>query len=155
MARVQEIVRHDGQVVRRKPRAGDMQWDGERWRRFNGKRFVTAVYSRDPESLKQPQRPDLATPVPAPERRGILMKAVEDQVIANGASVVFDGRRGVVLGYRRRPSPGLLDLLLVLVTFGLWFVAMILRALAVEERRVLLTVDDWGHVWATPVASSA
>jgi hypothetical protein len=82
-------------------------------------------------------------------------RAVEDQVIVNDTSVVFDGERGIVLGHRRRYFSGALDLLLVLITFGLWFVAMILRATAVDEQRVLLSVDDDGHVWATPVASSA
>lgn len=155
MVRAQEIVRPNGEVVVRKPRLGDMQWDGTRWRRHNGRRFVTAVYSRDPERLKDPRRPDLDPRIDEAEGRRLLMKAVEDQVIVNGASVVFDGERGVVLSFRRRYSTGLLDFLLVLLTVGLWLLAMALRSVATYEQRILLSVDSWGHVWAAPVASSA
>lgn len=151
MVRAQEIVRHTGEVVRRKPREGDMRWDGDRWRRFNGRKWIVAAYSLHPERLRHPDRPDLAPTVPKDQGRRFLMRAVEDQVATNGATVVLDGEKGVILSYRGR-TPHLLHLVLTILTLGLWFPLWVVASLIRNDYRLRLVVDDWGHVWSSRVA---
>lgn len=73
--------------------------------------------------------------------------AVEDQVLTNGAAVVFQGRHGVVLRYRRRVSHGM-HAFFTLVTGGLWAIVWFFAATSHSEDRLLLEADDWGNVWA-------
>jgi hypothetical protein len=152
MVRAQDIVRPDGEVVHRKPVEGDMRWDGGRWRRWNGRKWATAAYSVDTARLRERDRPDLAPTVPEEVARDCLRRAVEDQVATNGATVVFEHDRRVILGYRRR-VPHLLLAVVTVLTAGLGLVVWLLVALNRGEERIQLVVDDWGHVWAKPVAS--
>lgn len=147
------MVAVDGTAVRRKPVAGDVRWDGTVWRRWSGRRWAQAAYSLDPDRLEQPARLDAGTPVGEGRRRRALMLAVEDQVVANGATVVLDGPHGVVLAYPRAVSH-VFHAVMTLVTAGLWIVVWLALALGRGQRRVRLEADDWGNVWARPVAGS-
>ena len=152
MVRAQEIVRANGEVVRRKPREGDMRWDGKVWRRWSGRRWATAAYAMRPERLRVRDRLDLDPEVSHEKAARFLALAVEDQVATNGASIVLEGSKGVILGYgRRAPLAG--HALLTVLTIGLWTPVLIAASLSRREDRVRLTVDAWGNVWATPVAS--
>lgn len=144
MVRVQSVVRPDGDVVRRKPRAGDMRWDGKAWERWNGRRWGRAAYSLHPELLRERTRIDERPAISEQTRRRALALAVEDQVAHHGASIAFDGPSGVVLTYRRRPS-----LLLTLMSGGLW-----LLLAGGRQDRVRLEADRWGNVWAGPRSST-
>jgi hypothetical protein len=130
-----------------------MRWDGTQWRRWNGQRWVTAAYSRNPERLRLRLRLELDPPIPSAKRRKVLDRAVEDQVAANAASVVFEGPTGVILGYRRPPAHAR-HLIMSLLTAGLWTPVWIAAATRQREHRVRLSVDDWGNVWAETVASA-
>ena len=147
------MVAADGTAVRRKPVVGDLHWDGAVWRRWSGRRWTQAAYSLDPDRLEEPARLDTATPVGEDRRRRALALAVEDQVVSNGATVVLDGPHGVVLGYPRAVSH-VLHALMTLVTAGVWIVVWLALALGRGQRRVRLEADDWGNVWARPVADS-
>jgi hypothetical protein len=153
MVRAQDIVRPDGEVVRRKPVEGDMRWDGKVWRRWNGRRWATAAYSTDPARLRQRERPDSAPTISSEAAHRFLRRAVEDQVATNGATVVLDNGRRVILGYRHR-VPHLPFGLITVLTAGLGGVFWILAVVNRGEDRIQLSVDDWGNVWAKPVASS-
>jgi hypothetical protein len=150
--RAQEIVRADGLIVRRTPREGDMRWDGKVWRRWNGRRWVTAAYSMRPDRLRVPRRMDLDPPISSKQARKVLTMAVEDQIATNGASVVFEGEQGVILGYRK-PVSHVAHGIATLITFGFWAPVWIAASAASRERRIRLSVDAWGNVWVKPVAS--
>jgi hypothetical protein len=153
MPKAQDIVDPSGEVVRRKPVAGDMRWDGNVWRRWSGRQWATAAYSLHPEQLKasagfsQLQRVDPTT------RHRALALAVEDQVASNGATVVFEGPTGVVVAYRRRVSH-LFHAVMTLLTAGVWAVVWLAVALGRSEDRVRLEADGWGNVWARPVTAA-
>lgn len=142
-----------GEVVRRRPVAGDLRWDGSVWRRWSGRQWSVAAYSLHPDRL------EVATPfghqdhVDADKCRRAVALAVEDQVATNSATVVFDGPSGVVLSYRR-PISHLGHALMTLITGGLWAVVWIPLALGRREDRVRLEADSWGNVWARPVAGA-
>jgi hypothetical protein len=152
MVRAQDIVRADGEVVHRKPVEGDMRWDGRVWRRWTGRRWSTAAYSVDPGQLRSRERPDSGPAVPDEIARRALARAVEDQVTAHGATVLFENEGRVVLGYRR-PVPHLLLAVVTVLTAGLGAILWVLAAIVPRQDRVQLTVDDWGHVWPKRVAS--
>jgi hypothetical protein len=151
MVRAQDIVRADGEVVHRKPVEGDMQWYGGVWRRWNGRRWASAAYSIDPARLRNRSRLDSWPAISDEAARAFLRKAVEDQVATNGATVLFDNERRVILGYRRR-VPHLLLAVLTVLTAGIGALIWILAALNPREDRIQLSIDDWGNVWAKPVA---
>jgi hypothetical protein len=153
MVRAQEVLQVDGTTARRKPVVGDYTWDGEVWRRWSGRRWATAAYSLHPERLAQATRPDEYAAISKEGGRRILAKAVEDQVATNGATVVFDGPSGVVLGYRRRYST-VFHALMTVFTAGLWALFWIAAVLTRHEDRVRFEVDTWGNVWAVPVAAA-
>lgn len=151
--RSHEVISTDGHVVRRKPRAGDMRWDGTTWLRWSGRRWTRAAYSLHPESLRNPDALHGRPPIQEQSRRRALALAVDDQVATNAATVVLDGPSGVVLGYRR-PVAHFFHALMTLVTGGLWAVVWLAIALGRREDRVRLEVDEWGNVWPQPVASN-
>jgi diacylglycerol kinase family enzyme len=153
MVRAQDIVRADGLVVHRKPLEGDMRWDGKVWRRWNGRRWATAAYSVAPARLQDRSRPDSWPTISRAAARAFLMKAVEAQVATNGATVVLDNGLRMILGYRKRVPHGLFAVFSVL-TAGLGTVAWVAASLNRGEQRVQLSIDDWGNVWAKPVADS-
>jgi hypothetical protein len=152
VVRAQEITRSDGTIVRRKPREGDMRWDGKVWRRWNGRRWATAAYSAHPERLSSGSRLDLYPAMSPGAGRKCLSQAVEDQVVTNGASVVLDGERGVTLAYRRRTNH-FAHAIMTGITMGLWAPVWIVATLIHREDRIRLTVDGWGNVWAQQVAN--
>jgi len=129
-----------------------MRWDGNVWRRWNGRRWATAAYSTNPDGLRLRARPDSGPVIGDETARRVMSSAVEDQVATNGATVVLDGAQGVILGYRRRTAHAF-HAAMTLVTAGLWAPVWILSSLRPGEERIRLSVDAWGHVWATPVAS--
>jgi hypothetical protein len=146
MARVQEIVEPDGTVVVREPSFGNMRWDGNVWRRWNGRGWVHAAYSLHPERLKVSASFHRETPLDTASRQRALALAVEDQVTTKGATVVFSGPSGVVLSYRRRVAH-LAHAVMTVITAGLWAVVWLAMALGRSEDRVRLEVDRWGNVW--------
>ena len=150
MVRVQEIVRPDGEIVRRKPIVGDMQWDGTRWRRWSGRGWASAAYPFNAALLQDPFRLDTRPPVTQEKRERAMVLAVEDQVATNGATVVFTGPHGVVLGYRRRVSH-IFHAVMALVTAGAWVFIWLAIVLTNRESRVRLEADSWGNIWARPV----
>ena len=79
--------------------------------------------------------------------------AVEDQVAASAATVILRGPSGAVLAYRR-PVPHAFHGVMTLVTGGLWAVVWLALALGKREDRVRLEADEWGNVWARPVAAA-
>lgn len=143
----------DGTAVRRKPAVGDFHWDGKAWRRWSGRRWAQAAYSLNPDRLKKPARLDVAGPVGEDRRLRALSLAVEDQVVANGATVVLDGPHGVVLAYPRAVSH-LFHALMTVITAGIWIVVWLAVALGRGDRRVRLEADNWGNVWARSVAGT-
>src|SRR5690348_2929518 len=130
-----------------------MRWDGRAWRRWNGQRWVTAAYSRRPQRLLVPDRLDLDPPISDKRRRKALDRAVEDQVADNAASVVLDGPTGVILGYRGHTNH-FGHAIMTLLTAGLWAPIWLIATVTRRQHRIRLTVDDWGNVWATQVASA-
>lgn len=153
MPRVEEVVSADGTHVRRKPIAGDVRWDGTSWRRWSGRRWTRALYSLHPELLTDPCPFQQQPPVAAKRRHRALSLAVEDQVAANAAVVIFDGPSGVVLAYRR-PVSHFFHGVMTLLTGGLWAVVWLAFALGRREDRVRLEADQWGNVWGRPVAAA-
>lgn len=151
MVRTLEIVRPDGEIVRRKPIVGDMQWDGTRWRRWSGRSWASAAYSFNADLLLERARLDTRPPISEEKQQRALELAVEDQVATNAATVVFSGSQGVVLGYRKRVSH-VFHALMTLFTAGVWALIWLAIILSSRERRVRLEVDRWGNVWARPVA---
>jgi hypothetical protein len=153
MAKVQEVIRPDGATVTARPVAGDMRWDGKAWRRWSGRRWEVAAYSLHRDWLRT--RTPLVDRPPLGDGSQVkaLALAVEHEVSENGAAVVLDGPRGVVLGYRRHVSH-VFHAVMTLLTGGLWAVVWLAAALGRRENRVRLEADPWGNVWSTPVASA-
>lgn len=151
MAKVQQLVRPDGEVVTARPTAGDLRWDGKVWRRWSGRRWETAAYPLHRDWLKN-EAPLHDRPVigePAWEKA--LALAVEREVSENGATLVLDGPTGIVLAYRRHVSH-VFHAIMTVITGGLWAVVWLASALGRREDRIRLEADKWGNVWATPVA---
>ncbi len=121
MARTQEVVEANGSVVRRKPLVGDMRWDGKAWQRWSGRRWAHAPYSLHPARLKVATPFDRLSAIDDASRDRALALAVEKEVTANSASVVFDGPNGVVLAYRPRVAH-LFHAFMSLITGGFWAV---------------------------------
>ena len=151
MARSQEVVTVSGAVVQRVPRAGDMRWDQVEWQRWNGARWVRAVYSLRPDRLRNPAHFADEDVVDEPRRQRALALAVEDQVVTNAATVVHEGPTGVVLGYVQRTSYSG-HVMMSVLTVGLWLPILMAAMNRRREQRVSLQVDRYGNVWATLVA---
>lgn len=134
--------------IRARPVAGDLLWDGRRWRRRTGRRWAAAAYSLHPEHLRSPLRPDERPEIGPDARLRVLRQASEHQVVTNAATVIHDGPTGIVLSYRR-PVAHLVHGLLTAVTAGLWAIVWLIAVLDRREDRVLLEADAWGHVWPT------
>src|SRR3954452_3571583 len=106
---------------RRQPASGELRWDGEGWRRWHGRRWVSAAYALRPQRLTSPEGFDREPVLARSSRDRALALAVEDQVTSNSATVVHTGPTGVVLAYRR-PVSHLFHAFMTLVTAGLWAV---------------------------------
>ena len=82
--------------------------------------------------------------LPEDQRRAILDRAVA-RYVANGYSVQSNtGRQAVVV--KRQRINLLLNLLLVLITGGLWLIFLAVRLLNWPTDRVVLTVNDQGDL---------
>jgi hypothetical protein len=79
----------------------------------------------------------------ADERKEALARAVHTQV-AQGARVESQGDYQAVLVRGHRPNH-VLHLILTLVTFSLWAIVWIAVALFSGEKRMAITVDEWGN----------
>lgn len=130
-----------------------MRWDGRVWKRWSGRRWASAAYSLRPERLEVSEPLHREEPIDTARRRRALDLAVEDQVTTNGATVVFSGPNGVVLGYGRQAAH-LFHAAMTVVTAGLWAVVWIAASLGRGEDRVRLEVDGWGNVWVRRVSGS-
>lgn len=130
------------------PTAGEYRWDGERWRRWSGSSWLSALYSLRPQRLADP-RPLSDDPERDDEIRArALERAVQDQALNNQAQVVVQNRDGAVLAFK--PKIGHLPhAAMTLITGGIWAAIWIYRVMTVRDERYLLQVDPWGHVWAT------
>ena len=84
------------------------------------------------------------TPVNPERRRALLAQAVAREV-AGGARVESNSDYLAVLVYGK-PVNHVLHLILTLVTFLLWAIVWIWVAVAGGEKRVILSVDDYGNV---------
>lgn len=144
-----------GRVSRRrsKPEPGTLSWNGKVWRRWDGRRWRHALYSRHPDRLVRPEGFDREPQLSKSSRDRVLALAVEDQVATHAATVVHHGPNGVVLGYRRPTSNGLHAVLTVL-TLGTWAIVWLAVAVGRREDRLLLEIDPWGNVWAKRVRSA-
>lgn len=126
---------------------GTLRWDRRqaRWQRWSGRRWLEALYSRDPEALQSPQDPRSGAAVPGDRRAALLEQARADQVLA-GATVVEVAPLSVTLA-RRQPVSHTTHLLLTLVTAGAWGFVWLVMVLDRKEARSRLEVDPQGHVW--------
>lgn len=134
--------------MKRKHAVGQLRWDGKVWRRWNGRRWSKALYSRNPSRLMYAAPLTDDEPLDASTRAGLLAQAVEDEV-AHGSQVLFVGPRGTVMA-RKRGVFHLGHALLTLLTAGFWGIFWIVACLSRTEIRFRLEADDWGHVWALP-----
>jgi hypothetical protein len=153
MARALAVLDAHGDAVSRSPLRGDLRWDGREWLRWDDRRWSRALSSVRPDHLRNPAFFTREESISQERRERVLALAVEDQVACNGAHVVFQGPRGVIVGYPRHVSHGL-HAVLTLVTGGLWAVVWLAAAAGRRETRVRLESDAWGNVWATPVANA-
>ena len=96
-----------------------------------------AFVSPSPTSLEE-----LARKTPD-ERKEALARAVHTQV-AQGARVESQGDYQAILVTGHRPNHTL-HLILTLVTFGLWGIVWIAVAALGGEKRMSVSVDEWGN----------
>ncbi|MBB3044393.1 hypothetical protein [Nocardioides soli] len=129
-------------------RDGDLVWDGDRWRRWDGKKLRAAAYSLQPNLLRSPDSPSTWRSLDREQLEHGLALAVEQEILHNGATLVHHGPTGPVLAYRR-PVNHLLHAIATVVTFGIWAFVWLLAVLDRREDRILLRIDEGGHVWAT------
>jgi|SRR6478609_1528133 len=127
---------------------GDLVWDGDQWRRWDGAKLRAAAYSLQPELLRSAESPSTWPTLDRERLRRGLAMAAEQEVLDNGAALVHQGPTGQVLAYRR-PVSHLFHAIGTVVTFGLWAFVWLLCVLDRTEDRVLLRIDQTGHVWAT------
>ncbi|MFS3127968.1 hypothetical protein ACLM5J_06150 [Nocardioides sp. Bht2] len=128
------------------PASGDYRWDGEVWRRWDGRRWAIALYALRPARLNDP-RPLTEDPERDDEVRAwALERAIQDQILNNKATLLVQNSRGAVLGFRK-PVSHFLHAVMTVVTAGLWAVIWAYSALTQREDRVMLDVDLWGNVW--------
>lgn len=137
---------------RTKHAVGTMRWNGKVWRRWTGKRWAIALYSRDRIRLTMPEPLDTDLKLSRAARDELLAAAVEDQLTTHGAYVIHVGPQGTLLGYRR-PVSHSLHAVLAVVTLGAWLLVWLIMCVARTEDRLRLDVDPWGHIWATHAKS--
>ena len=133
------------------PELGELQWQAKRgeWRRWSGKAWVPALYSRDAAALKRVDA--FSQPkVDSARREKLLMQAVSAETLRGGTPLLHD-RFAVVMAYKR-PIQHWFYLLLTLLTAGLGAILWIIAVLTQREDRVRMDVDEWGNVWANDVA---
>lgn len=151
MRRAVDVLEPDGRIARRHPRVGDFRWDGKVWRRWSGARWAKATHSTHPARLEDPRPLHLDPRLDEAVRRSLIARAVEEQVLANRATLVHEGPSGTVLSYPRLLHHGL-HAILTLLTGGLWGIVWIALALTRNDDRIRLEADPWGNIWATRLA---
>ena len=102
---------------------------------------------RSPSAV-MPQSPATAVPAPAAmtveQRHAILERSIQASVLTGWRPVnVSDTSATMVRG---TPVNHVLHLILTLVTCGLWAIVWIIMAAAGGEKRMSMTVDDYGRV---------
>jgi hypothetical protein len=125
---------------------GDLAWNGDRWRRWNGKKWKSALFSLQPDLLRAEASPSTWPELPAHRLDRVLALAVERHVMDHGGTVIHDGPHGPVLGYPKTVNHFVYAVLTV-VTFGIGAFFWLLAVLERREERIQLHVDKWGHVW--------
>ena len=133
------------------PEVGELQWQAMRreWRRWSGKDWVPALYSRDAAALKREDAFEQPR-VESARRQKLLMQAVSAETLRGGTPVLQDNF-ATVMAYKR-PVQHWFYLLLTLLTAGLGGILWIIAVLTRAEDRVRMDVDDWGNVWASEVS---
>jgi hypothetical protein len=84
---------------------------------------------------------------PSDERRALLRSAVRTDT-RNGWRVEERTDYQAVL-VRRRTGPTRVNVALAVITLGLWLLVWGVLVLVREERRLMITVDEWGFVLRT------
>jgi len=133
------------------PDVGELQWQARRgeWRRWSGKDWVPALYSRDAAALKREdafQQPR----VDSERRQKLLMQAVSAETL-RGGTPIFQDEFATIMAYKR-PIYHWIYLLLTFLTAGLGAIVWIIAVLTRGENRVRMDVDEWGNVWASDLA---
>ncbi|WP_345528757.1 hypothetical protein [Nocardioides endophyticus] len=131
---------------------GDLAWYGERWQRWDGKKWKAALYSLQPDVLRAQAAPPTWPELPAHRLDRVLALAVERHVMDHGGTVIHEGPHGPVLGYPKTVNH-LLYAVLTVLTFGIGAFFWLLAVLERREERIQLQVDKWGHVWGQRGAS--
>jgi hypothetical protein len=93
-----------------------------------------------------PQAPEMPRKMSTEERKAILAQQVANQV-RDGARVESQQDFQVILVKGRRPNH-LLHFLAGIFTLGLWWIVWIFITLAGGESRLVVSVDEYGHVLA-------
>ena len=119
-----------------------------------GASTLTGVQPNPPERPPHvqpvpPWRPrvaaDLPPVLPLDQRRARLADAVGYEVAVRSARVESQGDVQAALVYGHRPNH-VLHLILTVLTLGLWVPVWLIVAATTREVRVVLYVDEWGHV---------
>lgn len=78
------------------------------------------------------------------ERRALLAQVLQTQLVP-GTRIESQTDTQVVLVFGRRPNH-ILHFLIGFLTCGVWWVVWLILAMTQNERRRLLTVDEYGNV---------
>lgn len=128
---------------------GTYRWHRGEWRRWSGRRWARASFALHPEHLKDP-RPLITHRELDQDKRDQLLEIAVESEILTGATLVHRSSRGVTLSRPGKVNHSL-NLLLTILTAGVWGVVWIAMILARGEVRVRYDVDPWGNIW--PVAA--
>lgn len=79
------------------------------------------------------------------ERKQLLAQVVQGEISKGAGRVESQGDYYVTLVRGHRPSH-VLHLLLSIITLGLWIVVWILVAMGSGEKRMMVSVDEYGYV---------
>jgi hypothetical protein len=84
---------------------------------------------------------------PPPERRALLTLAIRTETRAGWRLDSRTDYRAVLI--RRRTGPIGLNIAIGMLTLGLWFLVWGVLVAVREQRRLIITVDEWGFVMRT------
>jgi hypothetical protein len=128
---------------------GAAQWSAsaKEWRRWSGRNWLPAMYSRDPAALRSEQGPFASPPVDGDKRARFLEKAVAEEILRGGTPVLREPY-AVVMSYKR-PVSHVAHAVASVLTLGLWTTVWIVMAIARKEDRVRLEVDQWCNIWGS------